>query len=59
VTPPTLTVRRTLVPGPVIRRGTDRAYWGFTSPRAGEPGDRNVELRLPAPFGLCDLPEAS
>jgi metallophosphoesterase (TIGR03767 family) len=31
---------------------------GFTSPRAGEPGDRNVELRLPAPFPLRDLPEA-
>ena len=31
---------------------------GFTSPRAGELGDRNVELRLPAPFALRGLPEA-
>ena len=31
---------------------------GFTSSRAGEPGDRNVDLRLPAPFSLRDLPEA-
>ena len=31
---------------------------GFTSPRSGEPGDRNVELRLPAPFPLSGLPDA-
>jgi hypothetical protein len=31
---------------------------GFNSARAGERGDRNVELRLPAPFPLRDLREA-
>ena len=29
---------------------------GFDSPRSGTPADRNVDLRLPAPFPLRRLP---
>jgi hypothetical protein len=30
---------------------------GFATQRSGGPEDRNVELRLPAPFPLATLPE--